>query len=186
MTLTPKNPPRLLALCGRPKSGKTEVQRLLEKHYGYAPVDDGFPMRDFAMRHLGLTHDQVYTQEGKASRVEVAGVNWQVRDILGQLGNHLEALFGADGIPFMATANLEPGKLYSFGCVRREQGAFYKRMGGLVIGIRRPGIEPSPFEFDRFNEELVDYWIDNDGDLEALSRKIDALMFALAGIQQAA
>lgn len=172
-------PTRLIALCGRPKSGKTEVQRILETIWGYEPVDDGYPMRDFAMRHLGLTKDQVYTQEGKASFVEIAGRRWQVRDILGQLGNQLEAQFGPDGIPFMAIQGLRAGKFYSFGCVRREQGAFYKKLGGIVVGVRRPGIEPSPFEFDRFNEDLVDHWIDNDGSIADLTSKVDALIFAL-------
>lgn len=171
--------PRLIALCGHPKSGKTEVQRFLIS-LGYNPVDDGWPMRDFAIRHLGLSPHQVQTQEGKAEHVTVAGKVFQVRDILGQLGNQLEAMFGADGIPFMAMQGLRDGKRYCFGCVRREQGAFYKRQGGVVIGVRRPGVGPSPFEFDRFNETLVDHWIENSGDLNDLEVEIESLMLRLS------
>ena len=41
---------QLIALCGIPGSGKSEVQRILHQRYNVQPIDDGWPMRDFAIR----------------------------------------------------------------------------------------------------------------------------------------
>ena len=50
-------------------------------------------------------------------------------------------------------------------------------MGGAIIRVRRPGVGPSSFEFDQFNESLVDVWIDNYGSMRELKEKIlDALL----------
>lgn len=169
--------PRYIALCGHPKAGKSLVQEFLDEDYGYLPVDDGFAMRDFAMRHLGLTHDQVYTQAGKAEFVELGGKTWQVREILGQLGNRYEEMFGPDAMPMMAHQSIErriregeeSADRFSFGSVRRQQGGYYKRLGGLIIGIHNPQALPSPYEFDKFDESLVDVWIENDALARGLS-----------------
>jgi hypothetical protein len=40
------------------------------------------------------------------------------------------------------------------------------------MGVRRPGVGPSAFEFDHFDENLVEIWIDNDGDLRKLQQKV--------------
>jgi hypothetical protein len=69
-------------------------------------------------------------------------------------------------------ANLNLTKRYSFGSVRRQQGIVYRAKGGIVIGVRRPGVGPSGYEFDRFDEDLIDIWIDNDGTIEHLERKV--------------
>jgi hypothetical protein len=73
--------------------------------------------------------------------------------------------------------SLDPDARYSFGSVRRDQGKVYKALGGAIIGVRRPGVGPSSFEFDRFDESLVDVWIDNDAGLKELREKVlDALI----------
>lgn len=162
------NTPRLIALCGNPGSGKSTVQALL-RNIGYEPVDDGFAVRDIAMRHLGLSHDDVYTQEGKARSSEILGQTWQHRVILGEVANRLEEMFGDHIMPWIHTRQLDPAKCYSFGSVRRDQGLFYKRIGALVLGIRNPLAPPSPNEFDRFDETIIDRWIENDGLARGLS-----------------
>src|SRR5262249_32968518 len=132
--------PHLIALSGHPKSGKSLVQDYLRDEYGVVPVDDGRPMRQFAIQFLGLSEADCYTQEGKARISKILGRDWQNRKILGELGKRLEAMFGPHIMPFMATRGLDEKQCYSFGSVRRDQGAFYKAMGGIVIGIDRPGI----------------------------------------------
>lgn len=164
--------PHIVAICGNPTSGKSEVQKILKDLYGYEPVDDGLPMRRFAIQHLGITPRDVYSQEGKKRFTEILGKNWQHRDILGTLGNHLEAMFGPHIMPFMATRDLNPDQLYSFGSVRRDQGAFYKNLGGVVIGIERTAAPASPYEFDQFDHSLVDHWIMNNGSLMDLKHEV--------------
>jgi hypothetical protein len=182
----PAHVPHLIALCGFPKSGKSEVQRILSERFGVHPVDDGYCLRQFAQQHLGLSHDDVYTQEGKARRTEVLGHKWQNRDILGTLGAQLEAMFGEHIMPWIACRGLDRSQSYSFGSVRKTQGGFFKQKGGVVIAVRRPGVAASPFAFDAFDESLVDIWIDNDGDLAALEDKVVTAIDSLALFREAA
>lgn len=160
--------PRYVALCGNPKAGKSLVMEIMAVNYGTQAVDDGRPLREIAKQYLGLTHDQVYTQEGKASHVEILGKHWQVREILGELGNLFEFLFGEHILPFMVTQTLEGPGPFVFGSVRKTQGRFYKQAGGIIIGIENPLAGPSPYAFDKFDESAVDYWIINDAQARGL------------------
>lgn len=163
--------PRFVAICGNPKSGKSLVQEILRDSYDIEPVDDGFPLRKFGVDHLGLSWDQVQTQEGKKEFVEIAGKTWQVRDILGTLGKQLESMLGPDIMPYCAIQGVKnkPGS-FSFGSVRRSQAAFYREHGStLVLGINNPLAGPSPYDFDEFDTALVDMWIHND----AQERRLD-------------
>lgn len=171
--------PRFIALCGAPLSGKSEAQRLLHNALGYVPVDDGRPLRVIAKNWMGLSERQVTTQEGKAETVRLNGKDWLVRDILGEIGNAFEEKFGGDIIPLMALHHYgmisELSKAgYSFGSVRRKQGHFYRRHGGMVIEIVRPGVEPSGREFDQYDPTAVDVTVLNDGTLAQLEDRLCA------------
>ena len=168
--------PRFIALCGNPKSGKSEVQKILDSLYGYEPIDDGHVLREFAVEKLGLTWDDVQTQDGKAAYTDILGKRWQNRDILGTLGKQLEDMFGEHIMPFIATRGLSPYRFYSFGSVRKTQGHFFRANGGVVLEVRRPGVGPSGYEFDKFDRSAVSGVVDNDGDLEQLRlRTIDVI-----------
>jgi hypothetical protein len=168
---------KLIALCGAPGSGKTEVQRYVEQHYGVRPADDGHPLREFAMTNFGLSKWHVTTQEGKATVVTIpGGRSVQVRVILGEIGNMVEAIGGPDCIPEMALnvldrIDLEQRFNYCFGSVRRAQGHVYKRRGAKVIEIVRPGHE-CVNEFDQYDKSCVDLTINNDSSLEAFHARI--------------
>jgi len=165
MSNTTPTLPRFIAICGNPKSGKSLVQEILFQNYGVQPIDDGEPMRDFAIRHLGLTYEDCYTQEGKLRFTNVLGEDWQNRKILGELGNRFEEMFGKHIMPWMAVQKTKgrPGS-FSFGSVRRDQGAFYKSQGpALILEVDNPLASPSPYEFDRFDREIVDIRLNNDG-----------------------
>lgn len=163
--------PHLVGLCGNPKSGKSEVQKILNKRFGVIPIDDGEVLRQFCIDYLGLSYDDVYSQEGKARYTEILHRNWQNRELLGELGNRLEEMFGNFIMPFIATRPLNDKYSYSFGSVRKNQGLFYKERGGLIIGVRNPLALPSGHQFDLFDEDIVDFWIDNDAQARGLSRE---------------
>lgn len=180
--IAPLQLPRFIALVGNPKAGKDAVKQILMDNYEVRPIDSGLPLRKIAMEHYGLTERQVFTQEGKAEYVNILGGEWQVRELLGELGNRFEEMHGSWTTPWMVTRTIpstDPGPFCDSSC-RKDQGAFYKTLGGVVIGIRRPGCGVSPFQFDHVHEEHVDEWLDNNGTLEELPGKIDRLMSLLS------
>lgn len=156
--------PKIIALCGHPKSGKSLAAQFLADEFGYTLVDDGGFLREIAMAHFGLSLEDVTTQEGKAKEIVVNGVTMTVRELLGKLGNAFEDQFGANVIPEIALKRAQAGGPgpYVFGSVRREQGAYYKAQGGVVWHIDAP-VPPSPHEFDTFNLDNVDHTINNPG-----------------------
>jgi hypothetical protein len=164
----------IVGLCGNPTAGKSTVQEILQRRLGVVPVDDGWPLRDFAIRHLGATIEDVTTQPGKARTVTLPGgrtMTW--RKFLGEFGNRIEDLLGPDAIPEITINQLQPGGCYSLGSVRRDQGRVVKHRGGVVIGIAASWAPPSEHEFDRFDHELVDAWITSETrDLAALERQV--------------
>lgn len=161
--------PNIIGLCGNPTSGKTEAARIIEEVYGHEQADDGRPLRLIAIDYFGLTHDQVFTQEGKLEKVMLNGREWTVREILGEIGNAFEEKFGGDIIPIMSHNARPKGVRTTFGSVRREQGLYWKNHGALVLEIRNPLAGPSPYEFDRYNPEHADHVIFNDGLARGLS-----------------
>lgn len=160
--------PTFIALVGHPTCGKTTAAELLGELYGCKILDTGMVLREFCVRHLGLDWDQVMTQEGKKSFVDICGKDWQVRKILGDLGQKLEDLFGEEIMPYIAhqsvideIENGEPCSYVDPSC-RKTQNHYWKRQGGLVIGINNPLAGPSQYAFDAFDPEPVDFWIEND------------------------
>lgn len=157
------NAPVYIALCGKPKAGKSEVQKILEQRYGAISIDDGEPLRDFAIRHMGATFEDVYTQEGKARMVTLPGgraMTW--RKFLGEFGNRIEDLLGSHAIPEMAVMKCRvPGQIYSFGSVRRDQGILYRSHGGIVVEVANAFIPESEHEFDSYVKDIVQFTIEN-------------------------
>lgn len=165
--------PRYIAFCGVPKSGKSLAQQILLENYAIQPVDDGAILREFAMKNLGATYDQVHSQEGKASlafwpngdpMIDARnGEHLTWRRVLGLLGNQLEAMFGKFVMSMTACARLgkQTGS-FSFGSVRRDQGAYYQQNDGIIIEIVNPLAVPTGNEFDEYDASIVDYVIQND------------------------
>lgn len=174
----------LVALCGRPKVGKSTVQRLMTEMFGFTPVDDGRVLRDNAIRMFGLTEWHVTTHEGKDSYVEVCGHPWQVRQILGDLGQLYEDHFGENvlaeiALKDAAALHADPARFhlgFTFGSVRKYQGWAYKAHGGVVIEVASAtrGID-SPYDFDWYDSTVVDATIWNNGDEEELRANLAAL-----------
>lgn len=188
MTTSAINLPRYIALCGHPTSGKSEVQKILRANFDVRPVDDGFALRDYAMRHMGATQEQVFTQEGKKSLAYIGGEpvidlrtgeHLQWRHVLGRIGNQLEDLFGNQHLPQSAMLDADrqgPGS-YSFGSVRKDQGQAYKKRGGLIVGVIAPWAPGTGNDFDKFDATLVDIWINNSvRDLEVLRQSVATLV----------
>jgi hypothetical protein len=155
--------PDFIAFVGHPKSGKTTAAEVFLDTFGGEVVDDGHVLRKFAVEELGLSWDDVLSQHGKARTTEILGKTWTNREILGEFGNALEALFGEHILPFIATRHHVPGQTWLFPSCRKTQGAFYRQRGGIVIQIDNPLAGPSGNAFDEWDRTEVDYVINNDG-----------------------
>lgn len=179
--------PPHIALCGPPQHGKSETQRILQRRFNYTPIDDGLPLRKAGMNLFGLTWEQVSTTAGKVERVTVCDEKTEVRELLGWLGTLMEERFGEG---FLAEKALEQAQAmmargeatrFSYGSVRRSQGAWYKDAGGAVIEIIDPRkLSTGGYEFDGYDRSLVDVVIENDGTLEDLEEKVVATVQWLA------
>jgi hypothetical protein len=176
-----------IALCGHPKTGKSEVQRIIAETFGYDMIDDKAPLRAAACDLYGLTPWHVETQEGKKQTVDIAGQSLQVRFLLGELGNHMERMHGENVFAEMlvrgriAAAGGDRTRVRTvIGSCRRRQADVYHREGGLVLEVVRPGYEGTSYEFDSYDPTLADAVIVNDGslaDLEARTRTaLDGLL----------
>lgn len=173
-------PPKLIALCGKPGAGKTTVANIIAEEFGYVIADDGLPLRQIAMQYLGLTHHQCFTQEGKLEMTVLNNRPWQVRGILGEIGNAFEEKFGGEIIPMMTHATLNPMGCYVMCSVRRDQGFYWVRHGGVCIEIDNPNVAPSLFEFDIYNEAAITHVIHNEGNgIFGLRRRVKELIESL-------
>lgn len=154
---------RYIALCGAPKAGKTETALILERLYGLQLVDDKHPLREAAKHLYGLTDWHVHTQEGKASLVQIGGAYKDVRKLLGELGEFIEAQ-DIDHFPRLALAQVEASGAkgpFCFPSVRQDQAQLFRNTNqALVVEITRPGCEVVN-TFDRYNPDLAHVRIDN-------------------------
>jgi hypothetical protein len=164
-----------IAICGYPRSGKSTAQAVLKEVFGIVPIDDGRCLRDIAKRMFSLSEWQVSTQEGKRSKVTICGREWEVRQVLGEVGKVLETRFGPGLMPETALRDADdlferlrmvgpPPQGFSYGSVRMQQGRIYKRRpGALVVEIdaKQRGISLSGNDFDEWDRDLVDLVIYN-------------------------
>jgi len=161
-----------IALCAAPGAGKSTVQQILYEEFGICPVDDGRVLRDIAIQCFGLTEDQVSTIAGKRSYIQFLDQEWQVRQILGEIGRSLENLFSEHIVPHLTVQKYctDSSKSYSFGSVRRSQPEYFNKVGGLVVEIVRDGCVPK-YDFDEYHGRM-DLVIDNNGTMDDLRQQI--------------
>lgn len=186
--------PLIVALCGRPTSGKSTIQNILHEEFGLIPFDDGDVLRRHCMELFDVTREDVSTQEGKLRTTQIQGVNWENRKIVGEYGDALETTFGELTVPNWAIKAalkdwegrqraLENSGLkwrslkgtpevsgYSFGSVRRNQGKAYRNSGGIVVEIQRKGVAPTGNIWDEYSGDFIDHTFHNDMPLADIKR----------------
>lgn len=177
-----KTLPKYIALCGWPKSGKDTVADEIARQAGAFKMDDGLVLRRACPILFGYDKAFPFSQEGKATLIDLPDGQETVREGLGELGKWLEDRYGEQFLPWRAirmaqTHEAKTGtERYLFSSVRKTQGLTYKKNGGVVIQVRRPGVNSSPFDFDKFDESLVDVIFENDGTMEDIPAKVSKLL----------
>lgn len=177
--------PKMIALCGAPKAGKTTVAEFLVERYGCYLVDDGMVLRKASQVLFGGPLTDYTTQEGKANTKTICGRTLTNRELLGELGNKLEEWFGDQIMPELALNHLQKNGIgchpqaLIFPSVRKTQGKTYIEHGGFVVEVSRPGCEPV-HDFDHYDKSLVMYNIDNSGTMgDLLGQVVDLAEGAL-------
>lgn len=162
----------LVAVCGWPGSGKTEAANALVAAMGAVLVDDAWPLRDLAMRHMGATREDVYTQAGKDAPLTIMGRRTTWREVLGDLGLAMEAALGEGVLPHMAVGQVSGPGTWVFPSCRRGQGHVYRRHGAMVLEVVRRGVSVPAREFDEYDGSAVTHRVDNSGTLEDLGDRV--------------
>ena len=178
------NRPRFVALCGAPQAGKSEVAQILCENYQAQIVDDGYPLRAAVSAVYGIPIEYTYSTEGKDKVFEVCGKPFTLRQLLGDLGNLLEGFYGEQFMPERALDFVQKGAIptyqgfkrawggfYIFPSVRKTQGHTYRKHGGLVVEITRPGYAPK-HDFDQYDPSFVTHTIRNDKTLFDLECRV--------------
>lgn len=175
-----KSLPTIFALCGWPKSGKDEVARVIQKYTNGKHVDDAMPLRQAAPILFSFDPSYPFSQDGKSKKITTAdGRKHEVRQLMGDLGMMMEEKYGDQFIPRSAVLACEVYKVtenvenFIISSCRRNNGKTYKENNGLVIEVRRPGVGPSEYEFDKWEEDFVDCVIVNDGTIEQLENAVN-------------
>jgi hypothetical protein len=166
---------RYVALCGYPKAGKSEVQRIISERYGFEAIDDSAPLREAAKILYDLTDWHVSTQDGKASLIQVGDKVMTVRKALGDLGKHLEATdrFHLPRLAIKKANAKNPTGRFVFASVRRDQPEFFRETGeAIIIEVRRAGCSAQN-DFDEYIRDFLDFSIDNilDEDAPEVSKR---------------
>lgn len=168
-----------VGLVGWPTCGKTTFAEMLEDEFNGQIVDDGLILRRALPILLGGDPQAPFSQEGKATSRLVGDRTETVREGLGELGNYIEARYGEDIVPVraMEIARQEHpnARFYIYPSVRKRQGRVYRRAGGIVIQVDRPGADDSGNVFDRWDQSNVDLIVRNDGSLADLRARVQRL-----------
>ena len=151
-----------------PRSGKTEVKKILEEVYGFYTLDTKQVLREMAAKLTGLSPDDFITQEQKQTLFE--GV--ERRKIMGEIGNVAEKLWGDS---YMIERELKnpafyEGKRIVVDALRKEQPRDFPGYVFQVISNRAIDTGNS---FDDFYKGRNDGIIINDGSLDDLRDTVE-------------
>lgn len=170
--------PQFIALCGAPETGKSTVADYMAARYSGRVVDDGKVLREACRALYGLSHEDVYTQEGKTRTKLVGGREFSHRQLLGDLGSLLEGFYGQQFMPERAIESIlwpKTAPFFLFPSCRKTQGITYLERGGVVVELTRPGYV-AVNDFDKYDHSRVTFTLTNDRDLAGLIYQVDTLM----------
>lgn len=169
----------IIGLTGYAGSGKsTAAKHLVEKH-GFTQVKFAGPLKQM-MRCLGLGDREI---EGDLKEVPHPVLNYKTpRYAMQTLGTEWgRELIGQNlwvnvGVESTHQALGEGSQVVIDDCRFPNEAAAIKELGGVIIKINRPGVEPVNAHASESQELPVDWEVYNVGTPEALGRAIDSTL----------
>lgn len=182
------NDVRFIGLCGVPRCGKSTVAEMLADEFSGVIIDDALILRQAVPILFGIDISEPFTQEGKAKEYFVCGRRMTVREMLGELGEFLESRYSPD-LKTMRAVNYAlkaypSAPFYILPSLRLDQGLFLKTLGGVVIEVVNPRVQPTGNGFDEYNKSFVDFQIINDTSLEDLREFVKAVPELISALSE--
>lgn len=154
---------RLVAFTGFARAGKdVAAQCLIDSGYKRVAFGDIIKKQidPMVQQHLGFS---AFTEDDSLKiRIRPLMELWGDLNYFGVMREFFDTL---------------PERAVNTRLVRTQEAAEWRKRGGIIVHIKRPGSKPaSNWEQDRlwelYNASLIDRVIENDGDVEALWSKI--------------
>lgn len=195
--------PPLIGIVGAAGAGKDTVADYLVEEYGCQKYASGDPIKDVAMRHYGMSHEDCYTHRGKASthaylrtsdlsdddrrKIPNGFTDRPVlnREVLELIGDKMNALDPLVLMRPMAVQAEKTGRPQVDPCTREKaQAQFIRDRGGVIIYVSCPQAETQVPEDAHhsavfYKETRYDFVVDNDHattDFETLRERIDSVV----------
>lgn len=170
----------LIGVTGKGRHGKDEIATILEGGYGFKRASFAYDVKDFVMKHLGFSHDEVYVNRTPESRNALQGVGDGCREEFGH-SVWINKAFKRWGI-----YNAKEDIVFS-DCRYPNEAESIKEEGGFIIRVIRPNapaIESGANHRSEtsMDEIIPDVTIVNDGSLLDLAEKVEEAYSLLLGM----
>lgn len=173
----------LVAITGKAGAGKDTAAEALIRGLGFSPTAFAEPLKESCMFKFGLSHDDVFTQEGK--KRFVPEWNKTVGEILQKEGTEATKSFWGPDFwvrrwDMTRKSFIEAGQpdLVITDCRFDEEAEFIIALGGIVIRITRAdapaleGRDPNHASERGIKESLIYASLENDGSIAELRSKL--------------
>ena len=178
-----KSVPRIIALCGRKRTGKDTVANYLCKEYDYKNVKFAEPLKTAVQAMFGFTYDQIENNK------ECVDKFWGVspRNALKFFGCdimqiEIQKLLPDVGRSFFVKSLLSkyPNDMIVISDMRflHEYNAIKEIENTLVIKIIRNSVDDGDTHISETELDMIegDFTINNNGDLDALEKQIKEIL----------
>ena len=173
-----------ILLVGKKFSGKTTVAQYIKQKHGFKEYTFAEPLKEVCKQIFSLTDDQLYNQEQK----ERVDDRWGItpRKMFQNMGDLLREqmpiYFNVPNEPKIFTQILKnkikdnEDLIISDGRLPDEVKWFRTLKDGIIIKIKRDGLESNDTHITEQFDYECDVVIQNNGSLEELYRTIDEIM----------
>lgn len=179
--------PKLIAICGAKRSGKDTIAMHLVSKHGYERLALADPIKSVVGLLFGFTDAQMETDDK-----ETIDERWGVspRAALQFFGTEvmqykIQELLPGIGRLFWTRClvnKIDPGKTYVISDVRfHHECDALREAGAFVIKLDRPSVQSSDAHASEVEQRDIagDAYITNDGGIEGLLSKVDAMLVEL-------